>query len=161
MSCTRFSPRSRAAQALGTIRIRWKIEPLAVKSEEDSLSEESKAANAAQVTQVLYQTMYGPVSNVGAADRISQTMIVCPTDLRALKFHLRGNGFQGPDLEELEKAIKADETGPKLTEHHFGKNVADWLATIVRKAANGALKIGADVAVTVATKALGSYYSIG
>src|SRR5262249_17539626 len=56
---------------------------------------------------------------------------------RALKFHLREKGFQGPDLDELEKAIKADEKGPKLTGHHFGENVGDWLAGIVRKAANG------------------------
>jgi hypothetical protein len=65
------------------------------------------------------------------------------------------------DLQELEKAVKADEVEPKPAEHHFGKNVANWLGDTVKKAGTGALKLGTEVVATVATKALKDYYGIG
>jgi hypothetical protein len=123
-------------------------------------SQESKETKAAQITQTFHQTIYGPVSNVGTADSISQTLIVTPGDLEGLKARLREKGLPEPDLQELEKAIKADEAEPKPTEH-LGKNVANWLGNTVKKAGSGALKLGTDLVATVATKALKDYYGIG
>jgi hypothetical protein len=124
-------------------------------------SKESKETKAAKITQTFHQTIYGPVSNVGSADSISQTMIVAPGDLEGLKARLREKGLPEPDLQELEKAIKADEAELKPTEQHFGKKVANWLGDTVKKAGSGALKLGTDLVATVATKALKDYYGIG
>jgi hypothetical protein len=151
---------------LDTIRNRvlsfaLEMETLDLKLEEEVSSEESKKATNAQITQTFHQTIYGPVSNVGTAGSISQTMIVNRGDLTGLKTRLRETGLPESDLEELEKAIKADEAEPKPAEHHFGKSVAKWLGDTVKKAATGALKIGTDVVATVATKALHDYYGIG
>jgi hypothetical protein len=85
---------------------------------------------------------------------------VASGDLEGLKARLREKGFPEPDLQELEKAIKADEAGAKPTEYHFGKNVANCLGDMVKKAGSGALKLGTDVVATVATKALKDYYGI-
>jgi hypothetical protein len=81
--------------------------------------------------------------------------------LKGLKARLREKGLPEPDLQELEKAVKADEAEPKPAEQRLGKNVADWLGDMVKKAGSGALKIGTDVIATVATKALKDYYGIG
>lgn len=74
---------------------------------------------------------------------------------------MRENGVPESDLEDLEKAIRADEVQPKPADHQFGKNVANWLGDTVKKAATGVLKLGTDVITTVATKALKDYYGVG
>ena len=88
-------------------------------------------------------------------------MVVNRGDLTALKDRLRETGVPEPDLQELEKAIKADEAEPKPADHHFGKSVGKWMGDAVKKAATGAIKVGTDVIATVATKALKDYYGVG
>jgi len=124
-------------------------------------SKASKDTKTAQITQTFHQTIFGPVSNVGTTDSFSQTVIVAVGDLDGLKARLREKGLPEPDLQELEKAIKADATESKQAERHFGKHVAGWLGDIVKKAGGGALKLGTDLVATVATKALKDYYGIG
>jgi AbiTii len=128
---------------------------------EEAPSKESKQTKAAQITQTFHQTIYGSVANVGTADSISQTMIVAAGDLEGLKTLLREKGFPEADLQELQKAIKADEAGPKPTKQHFGKNVANWFGETVKKAGTGALKLGMEVVATQVTKLLKDYYGVG
>jgi hypothetical protein len=78
-----------------------------------------------------------------------------------LKERLRETGLPESDIEDLEKAIKADEGEPKPAGHHFGKSVAKWMGETVKKSATGLIKIGTEVIATVATKALRDYYGVG
>jgi hypothetical protein len=159
-------PAAALAGVLETIRNRvlnfvLEIVILERRPDDAVLSKESKETQTAQITQTFHQTIFGPVSNVGTTASISQTMVVAPGDLEGLKARLREKGLPEPELQELEKAIKADEAEPKPTEQHLGKNVANWLGDTVKKAGSGALKLGTDLVATVATKALKDYYGIG
>jgi hypothetical protein len=161
-----FLPVSHFVGLLDSIRNRVleftiEIGTLDLKLENSVLSEESKKATSEQITQTFHQTIYGPVSNVGTAGSISQTMIVNRGDLTGLKDRLRETGLPELDLQELEKAVKADEAEPKPPEHHFGKNVAKWMGDTLKKTATGMIKVGTDVIATVATKALKDYYGVG
>jgi hypothetical protein len=129
---------------------------------DDNTHSESNAAKSAQVTQVLHQTIYGPVSNVGTAGSFTQTMIDNRGNLTALKDRLKETGIPESEIQELEKAIKADEADQEAPSgQHFGKGVGKWMGDTVKKAASGAIKIGVDVVASVATKALKDYYGIG
>jgi AbiTii len=158
-------PITRLTGLLDTIRNRVLNFALEIESvlpeSDDNTHSGSNAAKSALVTQVLHQTIYGPVSNVGTAGSFSQTMIDNRGNFTALKDQLRETGIPESEIQELEKAIKADEGESKPAGHHFGKSVAKWMGDTVKKAANGAIKIGVDVVATVATKALKDYYGIG
>jgi AbiTii len=123
-------------------------------------SEQSRQTSTAQITQVFHQTIYGPVSNVGTAETISQTMVVARGDLEGLKTRFREIGIPEPEMKELEKAIKADEAEPKPEKGHFGKNVSKWFGEMMSKAATGAIKAAPDLIATVATKALKDFCGI-
>jgi hypothetical protein len=125
---------------LDTIRNRvlsfaLEMETLDLKLKEETPSEELKKETTAQITQTFHQTIIGPVSNVGTADSISQTMTVASGDLESLKARLGEKGLSEPDLNQLEKAIKADEGQPKSSENRFGENVGKWLGNMANKAA--------------------------
>ena len=124
------------------------------------LSKESKETQTAQITQTFHQIIYGPVSNVGTADSVSQTMIVAPGDLEGLRTRLRESGLPNSELQDLERAIKADETEPQPGKGHFGKNVSKWLGETFNKAATGAIKVAPELIATVATKALKEFCGI-
>jgi len=123
-------------------------------------SKESKETQTAQITQTFHQIIYGPVSNVGTADSVSQTMIVAPGDLEGLRTRLRESGLPNSELQDLERAIKADETEPQPGKGHFGKNVSKWLGETFNKAATGAIKVAPELIATVATKALKEFCGI-
>ena len=151
---------------LDTIRNRvlnfvLEIEHIDLGPEDQAPSKELQETKTAQITQIFHQEIYGPVSNVGTAGSISQTMIVGAGDLEGLKARLREKGFPESDLQELEKAIKADEREPKPAEQPFGKKVTNWLGDMIKKAGSGTLKLGTDVITTIGTKALKDYYGIG
>lgn len=161
-----FLPVSHLVGILDTIRNRvltftLEIGTLDLKLEAGVLSEESKKATRAQITQTFHQTIIGPVSNVGTAGSVFQTMTVTPQDLEGLKARLRETGLPESEIQELEKAIKADEGEPRPAGHHFGKSVAKWMGETVKKSATGLIKIGTDVIASVATKALQDYYGVG
>jgi hypothetical protein len=129
--------------------------------EEGASSGGLKKEHSAQINQTFHQTIYGPVSNVGTAGTISQNMIDNRGSLTVLKDRLRDAGIPESDLQELEKAIKADEVEPQPAGHRFGKSVAKWIGETVKKSAMGLIKIGTDVVASVATKALQDYYGVG
>jgi hypothetical protein len=82
--------------------------------------------------------------------------------LTVLNERLRETGLPESDIQELQRAIKADEGEPKPSDHHhFGENVGKWMGDTLKKAATGAIKVGTDVIATVATKALKDYYGVG
>jgi hypothetical protein len=122
-------------------------------------SKESKETKAAQITQTFHQTIYGSVANVGTADSISQTTNVTSGDLEGLKARLRESGLLDSELQDLERAIKADEMEPQPGKGHLGKNVSKWLGETFNKAATGAIK-APELIATVATKALKEFCGI-
>ncbi len=151
-------PAATLAGLLDTIRNRvlsfaLELETLGPKIEEETPSEESKRETAAQITQTFNQTIYGPVSNVGTAGSISQTMTVAPGDFEALKTRLEEKGLPEADLNQLEKAIKADEGQPKPSKNRFGENVGKWVGDMSKKVASEL--------IMASIKLLENYYGIG
>lgn len=146
---------------LDTIRNRvlnfaLEMEALDLKLDEEPPSARSKGETAAQITQTFNQTIYGPVSNVGTAGSIAQTMILAPGDLEALKDQLRESGLSETDLNELENAIKADEAQPKRSGNKFGEKVTKWLGDTFKKVVNGLIKASPELIM----KALENYYGV-
>lgn len=119
-----------------------------------------QSATKAEISQIFHQTIYGPVSNVGTAENISQTMFVHKGDWEGLKAGIQEIGIPESDVEDLERAIEADKKGSNREKGHFGKNVAKWLGEMTRKAATGVGKAAPDVIATIATKVLKDYYGI-
>jgi ABC-type transport system substrate-binding protein len=119
-----------------------------------------EATTKAVISQIFNQTIYGPVSNVGTAGDISQTMVVSHGDLEGLKARFREIGIPEPEVENLEKAIEGDKKAAQPKKGHFGKNVGKWLGELTSKAAMGLLKTAPDLIVTVGTQALKSFYGI-
>jgi hypothetical protein len=80
-------------------------------------------------------------------------MTVTPGNLEALKARLEEQGLPEADLNQLEKAIEADEAQPKPPEHKFGEKVGTWLGNLVKTAA--------PELISASIKALEKYYNIG
>jgi hypothetical protein len=114
----------------------------------------------AEISQIFHQTIYGPVSNVGTAETISQTMVVPSGDLERLKSRVREIGIPDPDVQDLEKAIDADKKASKPEKGHFGNNVGRWLGEMMSKAATGAVKAAPEAIATVVTRVLKDYHGI-
>jgi AbiTii len=127
--------------------------------EEDALDDGLKKVHSAQINQTFHQTIYGPNTNVGSAGSFSQTVIDNRGNITALKDQLRGTGIPEPDIQELEKAIKADEG--KVKSGQFGDGVGKWIGDTIKKAATGAIGVGMNVVATDVVKHLANYYGIG
>ena len=67
-------------------------------------------------------------------------------------------GIAESELEELKEAV--EETEVPTTKGRFGKKVARWLGSTLAKAAEGAYKVGTEVAADVLAKALNGYYGL-
>jgi hypothetical protein len=106
-----FLPVSHLVGLLDTIRNRvltfaLEMKTLDLKLEEEVSSAGSNKATNAQITQIFHQTIHGPVSNVGTAGSISQTMIDNRGDLAALKARLRRQDYQNQIFRNWKRRSK-------------------------------------------------------
>ncbi len=82
---------------------------------------------------------------------------VQPGDLLSLVNQLKEAGLEADDTAALEVAITADGEEPGKLKR-LGKNVKDWMASLLGKAAQGAMQIGVSAAASIITAALTSFY---
>ncbi|MCE0864697.1 hypothetical protein LU674_020565 [Pseudomonas alloputida] len=81
---------------------------------------------------------------------------IIKNDITSLLTELRKHNVTDSDLNELEQAIKTDDS-----EHNregFGKKVRTWLGSMIAKAGTPAWEIPSQVAASVLTTALTQYY---
>jgi len=82
---------------------------------------------------------------------------VQPGDLVSLINQLRESGLGADDTDALGAAIAADGEEPGKLKM-LGKNVRDWMASMMGKAAQGLLHVGVTAAASILTAALSSFY---
>lgn len=105
----------------------------------------------------------GPVNNAGVIGSgntdFSQSNVIKVGDFSSLEKELKSLGISGDEISELKLAI--DET-PRETilKDNFGDKIGSWIGKIVGKACSGSLKIAANTAQTVLSKAICAYYGI-
>jgi len=116
---------------------------------------------AAKVTQHLHIGSIGQASFVGSMNRSALSMgdvELHQGDFNALRKHLAETlGLTQTDLESLTSAIEKDPAKP-ARRGRFGKCVANWIATVIRKTSTGAIEVSTDVAAKIMVECLNRYY---
>jgi len=110
------------------------------------------------VSQIFNNYVFGNVGNVAAGHGIQQTATVNVQrmDFRSLAEFLRNHHVNDDDIEALKHAVESDPA--PSTGQPFGKKVSAWLSTMVRKSAEGTLKIATNVAANLLSTAIKTYY---
>lgn len=113
------------------------------------------------VTHIFNQTFNAPVANVASGHAIQQTgtINIQQGDFRTLATFLKENGVANDDIQDLEVAIKADPK-PARDSKTFGKKVSAWIGKMVAKSAEGAWKVGSEVASKLLVEAIKSHYGL-
>jgi len=149
-------------ELLNAVRNRILDFAIAIWKEAPNAGEVQKAdggIETARVTQIFNTTVYGGAANiVGSADNSSVSFSVSENDLESLEKVLRDAGVSERDLEELRSALAAD--SPPERGAGFGSRVSDWIAGMMRKAAQGSWKVGLSVAGNLLAKAISRYYGL-
>jgi AbiTii len=113
---------------------------------------------ADQVTQIFNTTIMGAANVAVGGQNVSQSAQVVAGDLESLRKYLANLGLPGPDVADLETALKQD--APPNKEGQFGPNVAGWMGKMVKKAAEGGWKIAVPTAATVLASAIRWYHGL-
>ena len=111
------------------------------------------------VTQIFNTTVYGGANIVGKAHNSALTVNVTANDRDSLFHQLRQHGVSEEDVDVLASAIEAEPKKPH--DGRFGPRVAEWLASMVGKAATGVWEIGVGAAGNFLASALAQYYGVG
>ena len=112
--------------------------------------------NAAAVTQIFNQTVYGNVTHVTATDGAQVSLAITTGDSVSMASELAKAGLPNDaakeitDIVALEKPLSADEP--------LGPKALAWIKKNAPKAAVGAWKIGSSVATDVLKEAALRYY---
>lgn len=107
------------------------------------------------LSQVFHTIIYGNVGNLAQGSDIgSQQSGVLPGDLSTLIAELVKIEVPPEDVKALENAISCD-GNTKL-----GTNVSTWMATMTKKAADGAWSVALATATTILPKLLLRYYGL-
>ena len=119
----------------------------------------SSKTETEQVQQISQQIIYGNVSTAvvgGAGANIA--VAITEGDNNSFIEHLMARGIPETDASELAKIMEAEE--PSSSDEPFGEKAKNWVATNIKKAAEGTWKVGISVATKVLTEAALKYYGI-
>lgn len=112
-----------------------------------------------KLTQIFNTTVYGGAANVlGSAHDSKIEFNIPQADLEALRKVLEGNGVNDEDIKTLNLAL-TEEPAPAST-GRYGPKVADWISTMIGKAASGVWSIGLGAAGKVLEEALLKFYGL-
>lgn len=154
---------SSLVELLNTVRNRvldfalavWKESPTAGEPHDKT----SRDIEPGRVTQIFNTTVYGGAANlVGSTTNSAITFTVSKNDFASLEKALRGNGVQDDDIRELDKAVRSDER--PNTAQAFGPRVSSWIASMIKKAAQGTWQIGIGAAGKLLADAISKYYGL-
>ncbi len=119
----------------------------------------NEGKNPEKVQQISQQIIYGNVTTAIAGGHGSNiNLAINERDKDSFIEYLVNSGLPVNDATELVEIMKTEE--PSSKEEPFGKKAASWLASNLKKAAEGTWKIGISVATEVLTEAAKKYYGL-
>ncbi len=119
----------------------------------------NEETNSEKVQQISQQIIYGNVNTAVAGGHGANIAVaVGERDKDSFIEHLVATGFPREDVAELAEIIEAEE--PSNAEEPFGQNAKNWIASNIKKAAEGTWNMGISVATKVLTEAALKYYGL-
>lgn len=132
----------------------WKEAPAAGEGEGKPEQIEST-----RVTQIFNTTVHGGAASIiGAAVNSAVGIAVSQNDMASLEKALTQAGIALDDIKDLGAAMVAD--GSPKKNGGFGARVSEWIAGMMKKAADGSWKVGFAVAGDLLAKAISKYYGL-
>ena len=119
----------------------------------------NEETNSEKVQQISQQIIYGNVNTAVAGGQGGNIAVaVGKRDKNSFIEHLVATGLPREDVVELAEIIEAEE--PSNDEEPFGQNAKNWIASNLKKAAEGTWNMGISVATKVLTEATLKYYGL-
>lgn len=112
--------------------------------------------NAAAVTQIFNQTVYGNVTHVTATDGSQVNLAITAGDTVSMASELAKAGLPNDAAKEITEIVSAEK--PQSADKPLGPKALAWIKKNAPKAAAGAWKIGSSVATDVLKEAALRYY---
>ena len=115
--------------------------------------------NASKAQQITQQIIYGNVGNaISGGSESTINVNIQSHDKESVANYLKNSGISEEDARDF-SLIVASET-PSSSEEPFGEGAKNWIASNIRKAADGTWKVGMAVATKVLTEAALKYYGL-
>jgi hypothetical protein len=163
LSAWRSVPVTGMAGILNTVRNRVLDFAVEVERKNPKAGEASLGAPTIppqEVTHIFNTTVIGGAANVtghasGSTITANSSVVGNISELRRV---LAAGGIDSKQLDELEKAIRQDQTSSNPKE--VGPKVSAWMGQTLANAAAGAIKGGATTAAVLVAKAIAAYYNL-
>ncbi|MFP1733170.1 hypothetical protein ACLEC1_10195 [Lonsdalea quercina] len=115
--------------------------------------------NASKAQQITQQIIYGNVGNaISGGSESNITVNIQSYNRESVVDYLKESGIPEEDASEF--ALIVESEAPTSSEEPFGHGAKNWIASNIRKAADGTWKIGMAVATKVLTEAALKYYGL-
>ncbi|EAR0272404.1 hypothetical protein BFV77_06085 [Salmonella enterica subsp. enterica serovar Infantis] len=115
--------------------------------------------NASKAQQITQQIIYGNVGNaISGGSEPTINVSIQSHNKESVANYLKDSGISEEDARDF-SLIVASET-PSSSEEPFGEGAKNWIASNIRKAADGTWKVGMAVATKVLTEAALKYYGL-
>ena len=115
--------------------------------------------NASIAQQITQQIIYGNVGNaISGGSESTINVNIQSHHKESVAIYLKDSGISEEDARDF-ALIVASET-PSSSEEPFGEGAKNWIASNIRKAADGTWKVGMAVATKVLTEAALKYYGL-
>lgn len=112
-----------------------------------------------QVQQISQQIIYGNVSTAVAGGAGANIAVgITERDNNSFIEHLVTAGIPEADASQLAEIMETEE--PTSSDEPFGEKAKNWIATNLKKAAEGTWNVGISVATKVLTEAALKYYGL-
>ncbi|WP_457592831.1 AbiTii domain-containing protein [Hydrogenimonas sp.] len=119
----------------------------------------SNRTEAEQVQQISQQIIYGNVSTAVAGGAGANIAVgITERNNKSFVEYLVATGIPEEDASELAEIMEAEE--PTSPDEPFGEKARKWVATNLKKAAEGTWNVGISVATKVLTEAALKYYGL-
>jgi AbiTii len=154
-------PASALVGLVDTVRNRILRLALEIKEELGLVSDNPQQLPPAKIDQYVTNNIYGGNNVIAAsAANISQAnnVVILENDLKSLEVALKNIGVSEENIVALEEAIEKDKQingAPTL-----GERTKQWIKSLPANFGKGGLKLGGEIAKTVATKWLLQYFGI-
>ncbi|MBO1501455.1 hypothetical protein JKX24_05435 [Serratia proteamaculans] len=118
--------------------------------------DENNASKAQKITQ---QIIYGNVGNaISGGSESTINVNIQSHNKESVINYLKESGIPEQDASEFARIVASE--APSSSEEPFGKGAKNWIASNIRKAADGTWKVGMAVATKVLTEAALKYYGL-
>ncbi len=123
-------------------------------------SEMKEKSKEVGVSDLFNHTVFGDNTTIVVGDSNTQHIKnkIVKKDFDSLRKVLLDNGLSKNDISDLSNAIVSDSSSLEVAEKRLGKNVSDWMATMISKAGSAAWDINIGAAGSLLASAIAHYY---